>query len=35
MGNVYLKTPVNISSGANLLVIFMISKEPWKIGAFM
>lgn len=35
MGNVYLKTLLNISSGANLLVIFMISEEPWKVGAFI
>lgn len=34
MGNVYLKTRLNISPGANVLVIFMISEEPWKACAF-
>lgn len=35
MGNVYLKSPLSISAGANLLVMFMMSEEPWDIGAFM
>lgn len=35
MGNVCLKTLLNIPSGANLLIIFMISEEPWKASAFM
>lgn len=33
-GNVYLETPLHISLGGSLLVVFMISEEAWKAGAF-